>query len=81
MMTTRKVTKILIDKVLKVEVERLEAEPMVHDFEFKQRAILISTEGGEQYELTLQAASAKSLEFQDLTDWVEPLVYKGKEEE
>ena len=78
MMTTLKITKILIDKVEKVEVEKL---PESQDFEFAQRSIIIWTEQGDKYELILEAASSKNLEFREVSDWLEPKVYKGSKEE
>ena len=76
MMTTLKITRIFIDKVDRVEVEKLGEWQEV---EFCQRAMTIWTEEGDKYVLILEAASAKNLEFQEATDWLNPKVYKGKE--
>lgn len=77
MLTTLKITRLTIDKVAKVEVEKL---PSVDEFEFCQRSVTIWTEQGEKFELILEAASAKSLEFVEASEWLTPTLYKPKKE-
>jgi hypothetical protein len=77
MITTLKITRLTIDKVAKVEIEKL---PSVEEFEFCQRSVAIWTEQGEKIELILEAASAKSLEFVEESDWLTPTLYKPEKE-
>jgi hypothetical protein len=78
MFTTLKVTKLYLDKVEKVEVEKLHK---VEELDFAQRTITVWTEEGDKYELTLEAISADNLEFVEQSDWLEPTLYKPTKEE
>jgi hypothetical protein len=77
MMKTVKITRIFIDKVAIVEIDKLGEESA---FDFTQRTITITTEEGDKYEFILEAASTTNLKLLEVSDWLNPKVYKGKEE-
>ena len=78
MLTTLKITRLYIDKVEKVEVEKLHN---VEVCDYAQRTITVWTEEGDRYELILEAISADNLEFVEESDWITPKVYKSTQEE
>ena len=76
-MKTIKITKIIIDRV-----ERIEVEPATdHEEElgFSDRYMTITDKNGEVYEIVLEASSRKNLEMAEkpADDWLTPKVYKG----
>jgi hypothetical protein len=73
MMTTLKITRLVIDKVDKVEVEKLRE---VSELEYAERSVTIWTEEGDKIEIILEAVSAKNLEFVEESDWLTPKLYK-----
>jgi hypothetical protein len=74
MMTTIKITQIMIDQITDVVVD--EVEPS--ELGWNNRTITIWTLNGEKYQLILQSSNVKNLEFRKAGDWLKPLVYKGK---
>ena len=78
MLTTLKITRLYIDKVTKVEVEKLWNNG---ELDFSQRTVTVWTEEGDKYELILEAYTASNLEFVEEPDWLEPKVYQGTQEE
>ena len=78
MLTTLKITRLYIDKVTKVEVEKLWNNG---ELDFSQRTVTVWTEEGDKYELILEAVSANSLEFVEESDWLEPKLYQPAQEE
>ena len=78
MMTTLKITRVLIDKIKKIEVEDVVEH---EELPFSQLHMNIWNEEGDKYELILEAESAVSLNFSKTEDdWLKPKVYKGQEE-
>ncbi len=76
MMTTLKITRIWIDDIKKIEVNKVEE---FDELELSQCHINIWTTKGEEFELILQAKTAKELEFRKPDEsWLSPKLYKGK---
>ena len=76
MMTTIKVTKLIIRHIENIMVN--DVQEQIKE-EYSDRTIFIQTHEGNRYEITLQAYTPDELEFEE-NDWLNPRVYKGEEE-
>lgn len=78
MMTKLKITRVLIDKIKKIEVENVVDH---EELPFSQLRMNIWNEEGDKYELILEAESAVNLNFiKTESDWLTPKIYQGEEE-
>jgi hypothetical protein len=75
MLTTTKITRIVIDHIERIESQDIRDFPELME---SQRTLTIWTAEGEQYELVLEAERKQQLEFDPPTDWLGPKVYQGK---
>jgi hypothetical protein len=74
MMTTIKITKIIIDHIKDIEV----ADARKFDeLLYSSRSLDIWTEEGEKFEIVLEANALEQLQFKK-NDWLTPKLYKGK---
>jgi hypothetical protein len=77
MMTTIKITRILIDQITSVEVGGIQA---FSEIDMTKRTITIWTVNGDKYELILESDKIENLDLKKKDDdgWLMPKVYKGK---
>jgi len=71
MMTTTKITRVMIHRIKSISVSSIEGSIEIDSF---QREITIWNENGEKIELVLEADSPETLDL----NWLTPKVYKGK---
>jgi hypothetical protein len=75
MLTTTKITRLVIDHIERIEAEEIQEFPeLLHS----QRSLTIWTADGEKYELVLEAEHKQQLAFDPPADWLSPKLYQGK---
>ena len=76
-MKTIRITRIIIDRVSDIEVDR--ATDHEEEVGFSERFVTITDANGEVYEIVLEATSKSNLAIvEKSTDsWLTPKVYKG----
>ena len=77
MITTLKITRMIIDHIEKIEDEE-PREAIPH--EFSERTLTVWTQEGEKYELVFEADARENLEFKKPAtgDWLGPQLYKSR---